>query len=44
MFTKCPYKEEYTNIVIYEDFNARCEHYDLSINYIMELIKYAKDN
>ena len=44
MFSECPYKKEYTNTVLYEDFDAKCEHYDLSISYVMELIKYAKDN
>ena len=38
MFSECPYKKEYADKVVYEDYNAMCEHYSLSIDYIIEKI------
>ena len=39
MFQKCPYKEDFAKKIIYEDYFAECEHYSLSIDYIIEQLK-----
>lgn len=36
MFEECPYKKDFTEKIIYEDYFAKCEHYSLSIDYVIE--------
>lgn len=35
MFEECPYKKEFANKIIYENYNAVCKHYSLSIDYVI---------
>ena len=39
MFSQCPYKKEFADKILYEDYNAICEHYSLSIEYIIDRVK-----
>lgn len=36
MFKECPYKKDFANKILYKDYFAKCEHYSLDINYVIE--------
>ena len=38
MFEKCQYKKDFANRILFEDYFAECEHYSLSIDYVIEKI------
>ena len=39
MFESCPYKEEFTRKFLYEDYFAKCEHYSLDIDRVIDIIR-----